>query len=223
MQATETASGLKGGKLLARYTGPVCRLCRREGQKLFLKGSKCYSEKCPVSRRTYPPGQHGQGRRKLSEYALHLREKQKARRLYGVMEGQFHTYFEKADRSRGVTGEVLLQLLERRLDNVVYRIGLASSRPEARQLVRHGHFEVNGRKVNIPSYQVREGDVIRVRESSRSLARIQELVEMGRDRGAPEWLSVDHDAMQGTVLRLPGREDVDTSIQDHLIVEYYSR
>ncbi len=162
---------------MARYTGPVCKLCRREGTKLYLKGEKCFTDKCPVSRRAYPPGQHGQGntRRKLSEYGVQLREKQKARRTYGVMEGQFARYFEKAEKKQGVTGEVLLQTLERRLDNVVYRMGLASSRAEARQLVRHNHFQVNGRRVNIPSFSVKPGDVIEVRESSRQKPRFKQM------------------------------------------------
>lgn len=209
---------------MARYTGPVCRLCRREGQKLYLKGQRCYTDKCPIERRPYAPGEHGQDRRgKQSEFGLQLREKQKARRIYGVLERQFSRYYDKADRARGVTGEVLLQLLERRLDNVVFRLGLASSRKEARQLVTHGHFEVNGRKVNIPSYLVKEGDVVRVREKSRSMDRFKELVELAQDRGVPEWLSPDYEAMQGTILRLPNREEIDTPVAEQLIVEHYSR
>lgn len=208
---------------MARYTGPVCRLCRREGVKLFLKGHRCYTPKCPIEKRAYAPGQHGQTRRKLSEYGIHLREKQKARRIYGVLERQFRRYFEKASKAKGVTGEALLQLLERRLDNVVFRLGFASSRPQARQLVRHGHFEVNGRRVNIPSFLVREGDVIAVREASRSKQLFKDLAEEGRTRKVPEWLSADHDQMRGTVLRLPRREEIDTQVQEHLIVEHYSR
>lgn len=206
---------------MARYTGPVCKLCRREGTKLYLKGEKCFTDKCPVARRAYPPGQHGQGRRKLSEYGVQLREKQKARRTYGVMEGQFSRYFEKAENKKGVTGELLLQMLERRLDNVVYRMGFASSRAEARQLVRHNHFSVNGRRVNIPSFSVKPGDVIEVRPESRQKARFKEMAEA--TRGVPAWLEVSSEAMKGTVVRLPNREEVDTPVQEQLIVEYYSR
>lgn len=208
---------------MAHYTGPVCRLCRREGQKLFLKGTRCYTDKCPIERRPFPPGQHGQGRRKISEYGLQLREKQKARRIYGVLERQFHNYYKMADRSRGVTGEVLLQTLERRLDNVVFRLGLALSRNEARQLVRHGHFTVNGRKVNIPSYLVKAGDVIAVREKSRSSDKFRAIIEVTSGRPVPEWLQSDLENMQGTVLRLPGREDIDTAVEEQLIIEHYSR
>jgi small subunit ribosomal protein S4 len=208
---------------MARYTGPVCKLCRREGTKLFLKGDKCYTEKCPVVRRPFPPGQHGQGRRpKMSEYGVQLREKQKVRRTYGVMEKPFHRYFKVASRRRGVTGATLLQLLERRLDNVVYRMGLASSRPEARQLVRHGHFEVNGHKVDIPSYQTRPDDVIQVRASSRSKARFP-IVKETAPRGVPPWLEVDMAELKGKVLRLPTREEVEVPVQERLIVEWYSR
>lgn len=207
---------------MARYTGPVCRLCRREGTKLFLKGEKCYTDKCPVVRRPFPPGQHGQGRRKLSEYGVQLREKQKARRWYGVLEGQFARYMDKASRKRGQTGTMLLQMLERRLDNVVYRMGLASSRAEARQLVRHAHFTVNGKKVDIPSFQVKAGDVIAVRESSKNKAHFAELKEAA-PRGVPSWLEVDREQLRGTVLRLPTREDIDVPVQEHLVVELYSR
>lgn len=208
---------------MARYTGPRCRLCRREGIKLYLKGNRCFTDKCPVDRRSYAPGEHGQRRKKLSEYGIQLREKQKARRIYGVLERQFRRYFQLAERSRGVTGETLLQVLERRLDNVVYRLGLAASRSEARQLVRHGHFSVNDRKVNIPSYMVREGDVIAVRANAKNLTRIQELAEDARTRQVPGWLSMDYDALKGRVLRLPQREDIDAPIEEHLIVELYSR
>jgi small subunit ribosomal protein S4 len=207
---------------MARYTGPVCRLCRREGTKLYLKGEKCFTEKCPVSRRPFPPGQHGQGRRKLSEYGVQLREKQKVRRTYGVLEGQFRRYFEKADRKTGVTGTVLMQLLERRLDNVIYRLGLCSSRAQARQLVRHGHFLVNGRKVDIPSFSVKPGDVIEVRESSRSKGYFAEVREQ-TGRGIPAWLEVDPANLKGTVLRLPNRDEIDVPAQDQLVVELYSR
>lgn len=203
--------------------GPVCKLCRREGIKLYLKGDRCYSGKCAIDRRAYAPGQHGQEKRKVSDYGLHLREKQKARRIYGVLERQFRRYVGMAEKARGVTGETLLRILERRLDNVVYRLGFASSRAEARQLVLHGHFEVNGRKVNIPSYLVRPGDEIVVREKSRGMARFQELAEQFKGRAVPEWLSVDREAMKGSVLRLPEREEIDTPIKEHLIVEHYSR
>lgn len=208
---------------MARQRGPVCKLCRREGGKLYLKGERCYSPKCAFERRSYAPGQHREAKRKVSEYALRLREKQKARRIYGVLERQFRRYFARAARARGVTGETLLQLLERRLDNVVYRLGFASSRAEARQMVSHGHFAVNGRKVNIPSYQVRPGDEVTVREGSRSLPRFQELREALVAKRTPEWLTVDAEAMKGTVLRLPAREDIDVPVKEHLIVEHYSR
>jgi len=207
---------------MARYTGPVCRLCRREGVKLYLKGEKCFTDKCPVQRRAYPPGQHGQGRRKLSEYGVQLREKQKARRTYGVMEGQFARYFRKAaKRKQGVTGEVLLQTLERRLDNVVYRMGLASSRAEARQLVRHNHFQVNSRRVNIPSFSVKPGDVIEVREASRQKPRFKQMAQI-TSRLVPAWLEVNSEALRGSVLRLPNRDEIDAPVQEQLIVEWYS-
>lgn len=209
---------------MARYTGPVCRLCRREGEKLFLKGEKCYTEKCPIDRRAYPPGQHGQGRRQRpTEYGIHLREKQKLRRIYGVLERQFERYYEEAARRRGVTGENLLVLLESRLDNIVYRLGFAPSRPAARQLVMHGHFTVNGHKVDIPSYQVKAGDVIAVRERSRNLPLIKESVEAAKSRGLPAWLDLDAEALSGTVKQLPTREEIDVQVQEHLIVEHYSR
>lgn len=208
---------------MARQMGPVCKLCRREGMKLFLKGERCYTPKCAIDKRAYAPGQHGAGKHKLSEYALHLREKQKARRIYGVLERQFRRYFTKASRARGVTGEALLQILETRLDNVVYRLGFASSRAEARQLVSHGHFEVNGRKVNIASYHVRAGDQVAVREKSRSLPRLQELARLAAAHRVPDWLSVDPEAMKGTVLRIPAREEIDVPVKEQLIIEHYSR
>lgn len=208
---------------MARQMGPVCKLCRREGMKLFLKGERCYTPKCAIDKRAYAPGQHGAGKHKVSEYALHLREKQKARRIYGVLERQFRRYFAKASRARGVTGEALLQILETRLDNVVYRLGFASSRAEARQLVGHGHFEVNGRKVNIPSYHVRAGDQVAVREKSRSLPRLQELARLAAAHRLPDWLSVDPEAMKGTVLRVPAREEIDIPVKEQLIIEHYSR
>lgn len=209
---------------MARYTGPVCRLCRREGVKLFLKGERCYTGKCAIDRRAYAPGQHGQARgKKPTEYGLQLREKQKARRMYGVMEKQFRHYFDEAARRKGVTGENLLTLLERRLDNVIFHLGFASSRPEARQLVSHGHFNVNGRRVNIPSYSVRVGEVIAVREGSKSSPRIKSLLENLGSRTVPGWLSLDANTAAGTVVALPTREDIQLPIQEHLIVEKYSR
>ncbi|MGB9886576.1 MAG: 30S ribosomal protein S4 [Moorellales bacterium] len=208
---------------MGRYTGPVCRLCRREGVKLFLKAERCYTEKCAMERRPYPPGLHGHGRRKVTEYGMQLREKQKAKRIYGVLERQFRNYFEKAERQKGATGENLLVLLERRLDNVVFRLGLAGSRPEARQLVRHGHFTVNGRKVDIPSYQVRPGDEIAVKETSRDLPRFKALAEALVHRTLPAWLDVDKENLRGRVLRLPEREEIDVPVEEHLIVELYSR
>ncbi len=208
---------------MAKYNGPVCKLCRREGIKLFLKGDRCYTGKCAVDRRTYAPGQHGQNKKKISDYGLHLREKQKARRVYGVLERQFRRYVGLASKARGVTGETLLRILERRLDNVVYRMGFAGSRAEARQLILHNHFAINGRKVNIPSYLLRPGDEIEVREKSRNLARFLELAEQFQGRAVPEWLSVDRQAMKGTIVRLPEREEIDTPVKESLIVEHYSR
>lgn len=207
---------------MARYTDAVCRLCRREGVKLYLKGEKCYSDKCPVVKRQTPPGQHGTSRRKMSEYGIQLREKQKARRFYGVLENQFGRYLELATRKKGVTGEILLQTLERRLDNIIYRMGFASSRSEARQIVKHSHIEVNGRKVNIPSFLVRSGDVVSVREGHRDHKRIKELVAAGT-RTVPAWLSVEPEALRGTVVRMPNRDEIDAPVQEHLIVELYSR
>lgn len=208
---------------MARYTEAVCRLCRREGQKLFLKGDRCYTAKCAISRRQYAPGQHGQARKKMSEYGIQLREKQKARRYYGVLEGQFEKYFEMANKQKGVTGENLLRILESRLDNVVYRLGLATSRPEARQLVVHGHFNVNGRRVDIPSYLVKEGDVIAVREKSRSSAKIKAVLESTDGRAVPKWLDMNRDTLEGKVVTLAGRDDIDLPIEEHLIVELYSK
>ena len=208
---------------MARYTGPVCRLCRREGEKLFLKGDRCYTEKCAVDRRTYPPGQHGQGRRKESEYGLHLREKQKVRRIYGVLERQFERYYDRAARQKGITGENLLQLLEMRLDNIVYRMGVGASRTQARQLVLHGHIAVNGKKVDIPSYEVQPGDVISVRENSRNLQLIKDNVEAAAGRTMPEWMEVNLEQMEGKILAVPTRDQIDISVQEHLIVEFYSQ
>jgi len=208
---------------MARYTGASCRLCRREGQKLFLKGERCYTNKCAIDRRSYAPGMHGQQRKKLSEYGIQLREKQKAKRFYGVLESQFRKYYEMAIRKKGITGEILLQILESRLDNVVYRMGFGTSRAEARQLVTHGHFLVNGRKVNIPSYLIKEGDVIEVAENSRKLERFKEILDVTGSKVIPKWLEVDHENMKGRVISLPAREDIDLPIQEHLIVELYSK
>jgi len=208
---------------LARYTGPSCRLCRREGSELFLKGERCYTDKCAIKRRSYPPGQHGQGRIKVSDYGVQLREKQKVRRIYGILENQFRGYFEMADRMKGVTGENLLFILERRLDNVAYRLGFATSRTEARQLVRHGHFTLNGRKVNIPSIQAKAGDVLQLREKSRKIAAVGESLEGVVRRGIPQWLELDKDAWKGVVKAMPVREDITMPIQEQLIVELYSK
>ena len=204
---------------MARYTEAACRLCRREGEKLFLKGQRCYTGKCAIARRSFAPGQHGQGRKKVSEYGTQLREKQKTKRFYGVLEKQFHNTFEKASRMKGKSGENLLQLLELRLDNIVYRLGLASSRAEASQLVTHGHFTVNGKKVNIPSYITKANDVITVRESSRKSPKFQDLA----NRSVPAWLSFNADALSGTVVQLPARADVDIEVKETLIVELYSK
>lgn len=208
---------------MARYTGPVCRLCRREGAKLYLKGDRCYSDSCSFTKRSYAPGQHGQARKKVSEYGLQLREKQRARRVYGVLEGQFRTYFDKADCQKGITGENLLVLLERRLDNVVYRLGFAASRTQARQLVRHRHFTVNGKRVDIPSYQIKPGDVIQVKETSKQSPLIKEIAEAVTTKTTPAWLEVQAEEMIGKIVRYPNRDEIDTPIQEHLIVELYSR
>jgi small subunit ribosomal protein S4 len=208
---------------VARYRASVCRLCRREGLKLFLKGERCYTDKCAIERRNYPPGQHGQGRIKFSEYSLQLREKQKLKRIYRVLEGQFRRLFARADRARGITGENLLILLERRLDNMTYRLGFANSRAEARQLVRHGHFLVNDRKIDIPSALVKPGDVITVRERSRKIVRIQEALELSQRRGVPEWLEVDRPNFTGRIRALPARADLTMPINEKLVVELYSK
>jgi small subunit ribosomal protein S4 len=208
---------------MARYTGSVCRLCRREGVKLYLKGERCFSEKCAVDRRPFPPGQHGQGRKRSSEYGTQLREKQKARRFYGVLEKQFESYYEEASRRQGITGENLLQILESRLDNVVYRLGFAASRPEARQLVRHGHFTVNGKKVDIPSFKTKIGDAISIREKSQQIDRIKTLVENAESRTIAGWLELDLANKSGKVVRLPAREEIDAPVAEQMIVEHYSR
>ena len=208
---------------MARYTDASCRLCRREGEKLFLKGERCYTNKCSISRRAYAPGQHGQQRKKLSEYGLQLREKQKARRFYGILENQFRRYFDMAVGRKGITGENLLQILESRLDNVVYRLGLATSRPEARQLVRHGHFTVNGRKVSIPSYLLSVGDEVAVREKSRNSQKMKEIIETAGGKAIPKWLEFNAENLTGKVVSLPAREEIDLPIREHLIVELYSK
>jgi small subunit ribosomal protein S4 len=208
---------------LARYTGSVCRLCRRENLKLFLKGERCYTDKCAIERRNYPPGQHGQGRPKFSEYSIQLREKQKVKRMYGLLEKQFRRTFAEAARSRGITGETLLVLLERRLDNVTYRLGFAGSRAEARTLVRHGHIIVNGKKVNIPSYTVRVGDVVSVKEPSRQITRVLSALEGSQRRGVPDWAEVERDACSGRIKLLPSRSDITMPINEKLIVELYSK
>ena len=209
---------------MARYIGPVCKLCRREGEKLFLKGNKCLGPKCILEKRNSPPGQ-GKKRRpgKLSDYGLRLREKQKLRRMYGLLDRQFRSYFRMAEKKKAITGEVLLQLLERRLDNIVFRLGFAASRNEARQLVRHGHFQVNGRRVNIPSYLIKAGDTIRVDEKSKKLVRIKEIMELTKEREVAGWLELDRRGLAGTVAKIPSREEIAVPIQEKLIVELLSR
>jgi small subunit ribosomal protein S4 len=209
---------------MARYIGPVCRLCRREGMKLFLKGERCYTEKCAIEKRNFAPGQHGKTRKsKMAGYGIQLREKQKVKRIYGVLEDQFRRYFEQAERTRGITGETLLQLLERRLDNGTYRLGFATSRPQARQLVRHGHFTVNGRKVDIPSFSVKPGDVVAVRQSSRKNVSIAHALEEVKGRGVPEWLQFDAEGMSARVGSIPTRQQINLPVQEQLIVELYSK
>ena len=208
---------------MSRYKDEQCRICRREGQKLFLKGSRCYSDKCSVTRRNYAPGEHGQGRKKLSEYGTQLREKQKTKSFYGVQEKQFRKYFEMAENKKGITGEVLLQILESRLDNVVYRAGFGTSRAQARQLVNHGHFDVNGKKTDIPSYLVKPGDVISVRENKRDSKIIKENMEINSSKPIPEWLEKNSEKFEAKVVRLASREDVDLPVEEHLIVELYSK
>ncbi|MGE5820120.1 MAG: 30S ribosomal protein S4 [Deltaproteobacteria bacterium] len=208
---------------MARYTESVCRLCRRENLKLFLKGERCYTDKCAIERRNYPPGQHGQARPKFSEYSIQLREKQKVKRIYGLLENQFRRTFAAAARTKGITGETLLVLLERRLDNVTYRLGFASSRAEARSLVRHGHVLVNGKKVNIPSYSVRVSDVISVKDRSRQMGRVLTAMEAVQRRGVPEWAELDRDNFTGRIRLLPSRSDITMPINEKLIVELYSK
>src|SRR5215469_7656655 len=210
---------------MARYTGPVCRLCRRDGQKLFLKGAKCFTDKCPVEKRNFPPGQHGQSKKvkKLIGYGLQLREKQKTKRIYFTLETQFRAYYQKASNKTGVTGELLLQQLETRLDNVCYRLGFAMSRRQARQLVRHGHVQVNGRKVNIPSFQCKVGDVIEAREGSKKLNVLEESANFASGQRQPAWLEINRDNRSGKVLSLPNRADVNLPVNEQLIVELYSK
>ncbi len=204
---------------MARYTGAVCKLCRREGQKLFLKGERCYSDKCALARRAYAPGQHGQNRKKVSEYGVQLRAKQKTKRFYGVLEGQFAHYFELATKMNGQAGENLLKLLESRLDNVVYRMGLATSRAEARQMVRHGHFTLNGHKANIPSILLNAGDVIEAKGSDK----VKAMAEINASKPVPKWLEINKETLVGKVIELPSREDIDLDVEEHLIVELYSK
>ncbi len=209
---------------MARYTGAVCRLCRRDGVKLFLKGSRCFTDKCAIDKRNFPPGQHGQARaKKIVGYGLQLREKQKAKRIYFTLEGQFREYYEKANKRTGVTGELLLQQLERRLDNVAYRLGYAISRRQARQVVRHGHVQVNGRKVNIPSFQVKVGDVVEIREGSKKMDILEGAKQFASGMQQPMWLQIDRDAFSGKVVALPKREEIQMPVNEQLIVELYSK
>lgn len=208
---------------MARYTGAVCKLCRREGKKLFLKGDRCYTGKCAFERRSYAPGQHGQNRSKNSEYGLQLRAKQQARRYYGIQEGQFHKYFLMAERKAGVTGENLLRICESRLDNVVYTLGWASSRAEARQLVTHSHFEVNGKKVDIPSYLLKAGDVVSIKSKSKDSEKFKTVLEANASRPVPSWLDLNAEALSAKVVALPEREQIEVPVEEHLIVEFYSK
>lgn len=208
---------------MSRYTGAVCKLCRREGKKLFLKGDRCYTGKCAFERRSYAPGQHGQGRKKSSEYGMQLRAKQTAKRYYGIQEGQFHKYFLMAERRQGMTGENLLRICESRLDNAVYLLGWASSRSEARQLVNHGHYLVNGKKVDIPSYLLKAGDVISIKEKSRDSEKIKAVIEANASRPVPEWIDKNADAFEGKIVKLPDRDQIEVPVEDHLIVELYSK
>jgi small subunit ribosomal protein S4 len=208
---------------VARYTGPACKLCRRERTKLFLKGARCESSKCAIERRPYPPGEHGRGRIRESQYMIQLREKQKARRIYGILERQFRNYYKEAARQRGITGENLLRILESRLDNVVFRAGFAGSRAQARQLVSHGHFLVNGRNVNVPSYRVRPDDEVRLRDRSRELLVVQHALDTSRDRPKPEWMEVNGEARKIVIRDLPNRAQIDTQVQEQLVVELYSK
>ncbi|MCG2720639.1 MAG: 30S ribosomal protein S4 [Thermodesulfovibrionales bacterium] len=208
---------------MARYIGALCRICRREGEKLFLKGDRCYTEKCAVERRKYPPGEHGQGFKKLSDYGIQLREKQKLRKMYGVLERQFRRYFHAAERKKGVTGEVLLQLIESRLDTMVFRMGFAPNRRRARQIVGHGHIQVNGRATNLPSYQVKKGDVIEVKAASRDIPEIIDSLSKSEYRGIPGWVEVDNASFKGKVVHIPSRDEIQLPVQEQLVVELYSK
>ena len=208
---------------MARYTGPVCKLCRREGKKLYLKGERCYTGKCAIERRAYAPGQHGQSRKKATEYGLQLRAKQQAKRYYGIQEGQFYKYFLMAERKQGVTGENLLRICESRLDNVVYLLGWANSRAEARQLVTHGHYKVNGKKVNIPSYLIKAGDEVAIKDKSKESDKIKATIEANASRPVPQWLDLNAEALTGKVIALPTREQIMVPVEEHLIVELYSK
>lgn len=208
---------------MARYIGAVCRICRREGEKLFIKGDRCYTEKCAIERRKYPPGQHGQGFKKLSDYGVQLREKQKVRKMYGLLEKQFRRYFHDADSGKGITGEVLLQLIERRLDTIVFRMGFAPNRRRARQLIGHGHILVNGKKVNLPSYSIKQGDLVEVKEASRDMSEIVESLSKSEHRGLPGWVEIDSAHFQGKVLHIPSRDEIQLPVQEQLIVELYSK
>ena len=208
---------------MARYTGPVCKLCRREGKKLFLKGERCYTGKCSIDRRAYAPGQHGQSRKKASEYGIQLRAKQQARRYYGIPEGQFYKYFLMAERRQGVTGENLLRICESRLDNIVYQLGWANSRADARQLVVHGHFQVNGKKVDIPSYLTRVGEVVSIKDKSKDSAKIKEVLEANASRPVPAWLDKNAETCEAKIVKLPEREEIAVPVEEHLIVEFYSK
>jgi len=219
MQTSKEKEGLN----MARYRGSLCRLCRRENMKMFLKGTRCYTEKCTFERRKYPPGQHGHNKGKLSDYGLQLREKQKVKRIYGIMEQQFKNYFEKSTKMKGVTGENLLKLLERRLDNVIYRMGFAINRRQARQMVRHGFFMINGKKVNIPSYLVRPGDIIDITQAGRELEAIKENLALAEQRGLPVWIEINIEEMKGKFVRLPEKEEIQLPVQEQLIVEFYSK
>lgn len=221
---TTVAGHQKRGEFnVAKYSGALCRICRREGEKLFLKGDRCYTEKCAIERRKYPPGQHGQGYRKLSDYGVQLREKQKVRKIYGLLEREFRRYFYEAERKKGITGEILLQFLETRLDNMVYRMGFTPNRREARQLVNHGHFLVNGKKVDIPSYEIKSGYFIEVKESSRNVPEVIDSISKAEHRGIPPWVEVDSANMRGKVLHIPTREEIQLPVQEQLIVELYSK
>ncbi|MFA5338734.1 MAG: 30S ribosomal protein S4 [Candidatus Omnitrophota bacterium] len=208
---------------MAKYKDAVCRLCRREGSKLFLKGTRCYTPKCGISRREYAPGQHGQGRIKLSDYGLQLREKQKLKRIYGVLEKQFRNYFKMANKSKGVTGEILLQLLERRFDNTLFRSGLANSTADARQIIAHGHVKINGRRTDIPSYSVKVGDTVKIESKEGIVKHIKSNIELTKDRGIPKWMAVDANGLEVKIVKLPSREDIGFPIQEQLIVELYSK